>query len=191
MNGGPIQVCPVCNYDLQSLPRNYRCPECGFEYEETMRVWVVSTHLAFKIIAYSLLGFSTLMLFVSILHHGFTARMRGFFFVPLILFLSSLIVAFVLGGWLRGFIVVGKHGVTHKYGLQKMAFRAWNEVRLNDSIWAADLVTGSPSLPRYLPAGYLKGTDRIELRDEILRRLIAFYNPPPESLQVVQADGPI
>jgi len=26
--------CPQCNYDLAHLPRNHRCPECGFAYDE-------------------------------------------------------------------------------------------------------------------------------------------------------------
>ena len=35
----PITECPVCRYNLTGLPKNHRCPECGFEYDETMRVW--------------------------------------------------------------------------------------------------------------------------------------------------------
>ena len=33
----PIQLedrCPCCDYNLAGLPDNYRCPECGYEYEE-------------------------------------------------------------------------------------------------------------------------------------------------------------
>ena len=36
----PLQRCPVCEYDLSTLPKTHRCPECGFEYDESMRVWV-------------------------------------------------------------------------------------------------------------------------------------------------------
>jgi hypothetical protein len=28
--------CPRCGYDLAALPRRHRCPECGFEYDESM-----------------------------------------------------------------------------------------------------------------------------------------------------------
>ena len=38
-SGEPITRCPVCLYDLTGLPSNHRCPECGFEYDETTRVW--------------------------------------------------------------------------------------------------------------------------------------------------------
>lgn len=36
----PLTHCPVCKYDLTGLPTDHRCPECGFEYEESMRLWV-------------------------------------------------------------------------------------------------------------------------------------------------------
>lgn len=29
----------MCDYDLRGLPRNHRCPECGFEYDENTRMW--------------------------------------------------------------------------------------------------------------------------------------------------------
>ncbi len=31
--------CIVCRYDLTGLPASHACPECGFEYDETMMVW--------------------------------------------------------------------------------------------------------------------------------------------------------
>jgi hypothetical protein len=31
-----LHWCPRCNYDLTGLPAAHRCPECGFEYDETM-----------------------------------------------------------------------------------------------------------------------------------------------------------
>lgn len=35
----PLTHCPVCRYDLTGLPKTHACPECGFEYDESMRVW--------------------------------------------------------------------------------------------------------------------------------------------------------
>lgn len=35
----PIRKCPVCNYPLTGLPPAHRCPECGFEYDETTVVF--------------------------------------------------------------------------------------------------------------------------------------------------------
>lgn len=35
----PLAQCPACRYDLTGLPSNHRCPECGLEYGDTLRVW--------------------------------------------------------------------------------------------------------------------------------------------------------
>jgi hypothetical protein len=36
----PLTHCPICRYDLSGLPKDHRCPECGFEYDASMRMWV-------------------------------------------------------------------------------------------------------------------------------------------------------
>ncbi len=36
---GSLTHCPFCRYNLQGLPRNYRCPECGVEYDDSMQAW--------------------------------------------------------------------------------------------------------------------------------------------------------
>ncbi len=41
LSGEPITKCPVCRYDLTGLPNNHACPECGFEYDESMRIWYI------------------------------------------------------------------------------------------------------------------------------------------------------
>ena len=35
----PLERCPLCRYALRGLPREYRCPECGFLYDAQTRVW--------------------------------------------------------------------------------------------------------------------------------------------------------
>lgn len=35
-----LDRCPICDYDFATLPSAYRCPECGFEYDEHTRVWM-------------------------------------------------------------------------------------------------------------------------------------------------------
>lgn len=35
-----LDRCPICDYDFATLPDAYRCPECGFEYDEHTRVWM-------------------------------------------------------------------------------------------------------------------------------------------------------
>lgn len=35
-----IQCCPTCEYDLRGLPASHNCPECGFAYDESFRMWL-------------------------------------------------------------------------------------------------------------------------------------------------------
>lgn len=59
----PIDSCPACCYPLTGLPGVYRCPECGFEYDEATIVFkpsspwrtYVSTLGAAAVLAYFLL----------------------------------------------------------------------------------------------------------------------------------------
>lgn len=39
MRESPPKSCPCCRYDFTGLPAAYRCPECGFEYDEHTIVW--------------------------------------------------------------------------------------------------------------------------------------------------------
>jgi hypothetical protein len=39
VGGQPLTQCPMCAYSLTGLPENHVCPECGFAYDETMRIW--------------------------------------------------------------------------------------------------------------------------------------------------------
>lgn len=39
-----LKHCPQCGYDLATLPRKHRCPECAFEYDESMFALAVWRH---------------------------------------------------------------------------------------------------------------------------------------------------
>jgi hypothetical protein len=39
VGGQPLTQCPMCAYSLTGLPEDHVCPECGFAYDETMRIW--------------------------------------------------------------------------------------------------------------------------------------------------------
>jgi len=69
-DGEPITKCPVCRNDLTGLPKNHRCPECGFEYEETMRVWVAPDRS--RAAALSVILYLVACVFFSVVAH-----MRG------------------------------------------------------------------------------------------------------------------
>lgn len=34
-----MEYCPVCRYRLAGLPAEYRCPECGFPFDDSMEVF--------------------------------------------------------------------------------------------------------------------------------------------------------
>jgi len=36
---GLLQLCPLCDYRLEGLPVEYRCPECGFELDRRWEVF--------------------------------------------------------------------------------------------------------------------------------------------------------
>lgn len=177
VNGGPITECPVCRYSLDGLPRNYHCPECGFEYEETMRVWVARTSRIFKILLFGVGPVLGVICVIIFLYHGKRAPV----FLLLQLSFQSLIFAFLYRNKMSGFVVVGAKGITFKCGRRPTVLRPWTDVQFRDSIWFSDIVTGSPSLPRYLPLQFIKAADRTELKDEIVRRLRTFYVSSPPS----------
>lgn len=175
MNGRPIQVCPVCQYDLQSLPRNYRCPECGFEYEETMRVWSARLPKGMVWVPLVFLAVFCLAVVAKFLIKPGTTFSRPLAFAMSGMLLVTLINVSAYYRF-RGFIVIGVAGIYFRFKRQRVEFRPWSEVQLNNSIWLTDLSTGSPSLPRYLPAQYLKGAEREAIRNEIMHRLRAHYS---------------
>ncbi len=37
--GMKLNRCPICHYSLRGLPKEHRCPECGFEYDQDTSVF--------------------------------------------------------------------------------------------------------------------------------------------------------
>lgn len=170
MNGGPIEVCPVCEYDLHTLPRNYRCPECGFEYEETMRVWIIRFPRFLLFVHLSTLALLVVM--VLTVFRTSSTVFQTFMIAATVGTAIPALLSILTRRRYCGFLIVGRSGLTYKFGQAHVQFRPWEDVRLRDSVWFADIFTGSPGLPGYLGgAHFLKSSERCRLRDEIVKRL--------------------
>jgi hypothetical protein len=102
----PLSHCPICLYDLAGLPNNHKCPECGFAYDESMRVWTKElSPLRAKATAIltvvCTIVFVSAVLYVGVQRSGWEAVIRGR--ATLVMYIVLLIggVAFVVGikGW--------------------------------------------------------------------------------------------
>lgn len=80
----PIDRCPFCAYDLRFGRPPYRCPECGFEYDDQSRVWWDSrdgagygNYWMFALTAVGLGGFMAYRFWIG------TARLEALFFLAM------------------------------------------------------------------------------------------------------------
>jgi len=122
--------CPACDYDLRGLPGRYRCPECGFEYDEGTLVWRPRTRNRVY-----LWGPLCLMLCVGVLtraYHLFNIR-------PVRTSDISILIICALGlvwtlAWLYhlrhggSFVAVTRRGVWAR-NYRGLFFAAWRQVR--------------------------------------------------------------
>lgn len=170
INGDPITECPICRYSLEGLPRDHQCPECGFEYDETMRVWRTKLSLAFAVVPVLIFAAFFLLVAIQLWQSGRLGYLRTnavpwlCLFFPIVANLANYFL-------LREFIVVGKSGLTFKVGYRKPLFRPWKDVQLKYPFMPTDPTDLGPTLPRYLPTRLMTKAERRELRDEIVRRL--------------------
>ncbi len=129
LSGDALTECPACHYDLTGLPKTHRCPECGFEYDETMRVlwtpdrrarWLFVIEIillalfAPQFVALSLKGFDGWQAYCGV------AWLVGVaFYVPLL--------------WrarrTRAFVLVGAEGLCYRAWLSRVERIPWQSVR--------------------------------------------------------------
>lgn len=128
-SGGPITNCPVCRYDLTGLPRNHRCPECGFDYDETMRVWYGRKPRWWV----GLVSITPMLLMLGALlwnglRFGLPATVYMVYLVaglpvPLIILLITALLRRS-----RSFMLVADLGLYSKLELRRMQFWPWSEL---------------------------------------------------------------
>jgi hypothetical protein len=132
MNVGspPITHCPVCRYDLTGLPAEHRCPECGFRYDETTYVWRMSVIPRWVLVLVAVLVFFILLgRLVPPLMSRYALNYRE---ASVVAALLSAIVLLVGAYALRGFVAVGREGLTYRFPLRPAQSVRWSDIRIAD-----------------------------------------------------------
>lgn len=125
--------CPVCRYDLTGLPKNYTCPECGFEYDETMRVWfmpVIPRWVLFLAGVLIALALSATAQFGQLLTNVFGLKSRD---VPVVLFALAAIVPFIGLFYPRGWVAAGRKGIAYRFPLCAPHVLSWSEIQFSST----------------------------------------------------------
>jgi|CXWL01.1.fsa_nt_gi hypothetical protein len=127
-SGEPITTCPVCRYDLTGLPKNHTCPECGFEYDESMRIWI-APKLGWILTVISLMP---QVLFLGMfVYFGTKVRIPAYVYALVcfgaLLVPCLLLVLTILDRRRRSFMVVSNKGL-HLGDVRKLEFTPWNEL---------------------------------------------------------------
>lgn len=152
-----ILNCPICRYDLAGLPARHRCPECGFEYDESMRIWSVPPQAWWRV---GLMGVVGLAGLVAVVYFDGFRRPVGQYL--LILTVATAPFVWYLLELSRGpALVVSDRGLLLIGGLTGPRFIPWSEV------WVPD-----PDQRWDLPPWALRKNDRLAGAGR-LRRVLA------------------
>ncbi len=160
--------CPVCRYDLRGLPREHRCPECGFCYDETTRVWRVPVVPKWALVVVWLtcvITFQATLIRLAMFVIGINGR-------------EASAVLFVLGGALplvlyhypRGFVAVSRVGLSFRFPLRSAVSLPWSAFRVSSDARSFYRIRHGLHVPIILPTIGLLWKHRRPLHAEIARR---------------------
>ncbi len=121
-----VRKCPACLYSLCGLPTRHTCPECGFEYDEHVRLWEAPPQSRAREILRFCSGFVVLAI-------------SCIFFAPISLagwMLTVFCFVLVAHGWAasrhRDYTAVTSAGIFHRVQSLRTSKIPWSKV---DEVW--------------------------------------------------------
>lgn len=130
--GESITKCPVCRYDLTGLPKNHRCPECGFEYNETMMVWLTRASGWTKWYVPCFMIFFWFQDLWRQLEHYLSGRGNpDCFQIGMVLFLPGVVVFWVLMALRGGMVIIGRDGFSYRFPFGRLRSFRWDVVTIS------------------------------------------------------------
>lgn len=160
--------CPVCRYDLTGLPKEHRCPECSFEYDETMTVWwmpavprwmLLVLWIVSSVVLYEWLG--------RAFAKGLGLRSEEALLV--VLFLAG-VAPFIGLFYPRGFVAAGRNGLSYRFPLRPVRTIPWDQIRVSPTSQRLSRVRGDAEVSLLLPSIGLRWRRRKALNAAIARR---------------------
>lgn len=121
----PLTHCPVCRYDLTGLPKTHACPECGFEYDESMRTWTNRHGIWWFALHISCLLFIAFFLIVAIWNR------RIYSLICDVAMLAMLISVIRKSRSRRCLVMSGRGLYIQQIKSKKIVFYPWSDIRLH------------------------------------------------------------
>ena len=124
----------MCRYNLTGLPREHRCPECGFEYTATMRVWQTAPFSRSESITAILFGPGlAVLILIAVRLAGSPGFPTGSLLVLLaVIGLTPLIGMTIRMRSTRAFITLDKDRLVLRSMLGRVRTFAWSELWIPD-----------------------------------------------------------
>lgn len=164
----PLTRCPVCRYDLRGLPKDHRCPECGFAYDESTQVWRMPVIPRWAVVLAWFFVFIVLLIRLTPPLMGRLAF--NYREASVVVGLLSVVVPLVGRYGLRGFVAVGRDELTYRFPLRPARSMLWSQIHIARNSQTLYRVCDGREEFLLLPTMGLPWKRRWALHGEIARR---------------------
>jgi hypothetical protein len=123
-----LSVCPVCEYSLAGLPAAHRCPECGYAYDESTRVWYSEGR-------YGSICMPVLIVSAAAIVSLYFGSLRGrpgsmsYLSEGILAFWAAWMIRAVVISRTRQFAAMGPDNIAIRLGLRQIRIIPWGEIR--------------------------------------------------------------